>query len=144
MHGTIIHESITSVREYISSASFSLMMYIVESLLQSEMHATSGVTCGRAGGRVPPTFFTGKFLLTYREKRRKGKWRGKEGKFEREEVGNWKWNGGGKGMNMKRGPFFLLSLFETTEICLGLPNFTIYNFTKCTIFCWYQHNHHSH
>ena len=102
----------------------------------------------KAGGRVPPDIFTGKLLLTYWEKQghgRTGKWGGKEGKFEREEVEN----GRGKGMKMSKGFFFFLicfcvcflfcfvlfcfvfffclSLFETTEICFGstkMNNFT--------------------
>ena len=50
----------------------------------------SGVTGG--GGMLaecPLTFFTGKYLKkAARKKRKKGKWGGKEGKFEREEVEN--------------------------------------------------------
>ena len=40
------------------------------------------------GGILPPQFSPGNFTI-YQEKRDKeGKWRGKEGKFEREEVEN--------------------------------------------------------
>ena len=88
------------------------------------------------GGIVPPTFFTRKFYDLPRKKGQGGKWRGKEGKFEREEVENWKWKR--KGMKTSRGLLFIyffnylfiylfcLSLFETTEICVwGLPKWTI-------------------
>ena len=47
------------------------------------MLASSGVT-GRGGGRVPQTLLTGKFLVTYREKR---------GKIKRENGGEKKENG---------------------------------------------------
>ena len=76
-----------------------------------------------AGGRVPPGAFTWKIFLTYREKRDKEK---KGGKWRRKK-GRWKiWNGRGKGMKLSYMKlsrrlffFFCLSLFETTEICLG-------------------------
>ena len=47
--------------------------------------AVNGVTAGggEQGGIVPPTLLTGKFLLTFREKRGKGKKRSKE---KRENV----------------------------------------------------------
>ena len=67
-------------------------------------------------------FFTGEFLLTNQEKRGKEKGENGEGKLYKgtEENVNCK----GKVMKMSRGPFFFLlllflSLFETTEICLG-------------------------
>ena len=49
---------------------------------------TSGITA-RVGGRgaESPTLLTGKFLLTYREKRGKEKWRRKERKLKK---GGWK------------------------------------------------------
>ena len=57
------------------------------------------------GGIVPPTFFTRKFYDLPRKKGQGGKWRGKEGKFEREEVENWKWKR--KGMKTSRGLLFI-------------------------------------
>ena len=79
---------------------------------------TSGVTGGGQGGRVPPQrLLTGKFLLTYREKRGKEKggkgWklRRKGGKLETEA---------GKRQKKRWGPFFfffffLLFTFENDE-----------------------------
>ena len=101
----------------------------------------------QVGAYFPPQFSPGNFTI-YQEKRDKeGKWRGKEGKFEREEVENWKWKG--IGMKMSRGLLFIylfiyllflclfiylfcLSLFETTEVCLGSTNMD--SFTRKIIF----------
>ena len=64
----------------------------------------------------PLTFFTGKFLLTYQEKRgkeergKKGKWGGKEGNLKGKR---WKFeNERGKGIKMSRGLFILLFSFR--------------------------------
>ena len=72
----------------------------------------SGVTGGGGGGECPLTLLTGKFLLTYREKRskeKKGKWRRKEGKSKK---GRWKIeNGRGEKLEMRRWFFFFALQF---------------------------------
>ena len=81
----------------------------------------SGVTGG--GQDAPLTFFTRNFLLTYQVKRVKKERENREEKKENLKGKRLKIeNGRGKGMKMSRGLFCLfycLSLFETTEICLG-------------------------
>ena len=82
----------------------------------------------QAGGtECSLTFFTGKFLLTYREKRdKKGKIRGKEGKFEREEV------------KISRGPFFFFffffffacHFFKPLKFVWGLPKWAVFTGKK--------------
>ena len=72
----------------------------------------SGVYSRGSGGRMPQTLLTGKFLVTYREKR------GKETrKLRRKEVkskkGRWKIeNGSRKSYKMRRGPFSMLFTFQ--------------------------------
>ena len=73
------------------------------------------------GQNASQRLLTGKFLLTYQEKRgnkKKGKWSRKEGKLKK---GRWKIeNGRRKSYKMRRGSdlFFLcFSLFKVTEIC---------------------------
>ena len=87
----------------------------------------SGVTGGGQGGRVPPQrLLTGKFLLTYREKR--GKEKRERGENWVEKVENWKW----KQENVrKRGEdlfffFFCFSLLKTTKICFGSTKMGIF------------------
>ena len=76
----------------------------------------SGVTGRGRGGRVSPQrLLTGKFLLTYWEKRGK---ENRENGTEKKE--NWKW----KEESYKKREktfffFFCSSLFKTTEICFG-------------------------
>ena len=54
-------------------------------LFHKFVNATSGITGGGQGGRLTPlTFFTGKVLLTNREKRSKGKM---ENEGEKKEEG---------------------------------------------------------
>ena len=101
-----------------------------------EPASSSGVT-GVEGGvrRMPPSchFSPGNFCWSTgkRGARRKGKMERKEGKFEREQVENWKW----KGNNYENEQmtffffffffFFCFSLFETNEnLFLGLPKWT--------------------
>ena len=89
------------------------------------------------GQSSPLTFFTGKFLLTYWEKGAR-----KKGKMERKRRKIWKGGGGKLKTEGKRyeneqrtlffSSFFFLSLFETTENCLGLPKWAI--FTREIIF----------
>ena len=81
---------------------------------KATLQRSSGVTgSGRgAGGRVPPWHFSPGILadLPWKERQeRKEKWSGKEGKFKREGVNNWKWKG--KMYEMSRGPFFSLVTF---------------------------------
>ena len=81
--------------------------------------------------RVRVLLLTGKFLLTYWEKRdkeKKGKWSRREGKSK---TGKWKIeNGRRESYKTRRGFFFFfgLSLFKTTKICFGS--------TKMQIFYW--------
>ena len=71
-----------------------------------------------AGGQ---RLLTGKFLLTYREKKgkekiEKGEMEKKRRKIVKGKVKNWKWEG--KFQN-ERKELFCFSLFKTMEICFG-------------------------
>ena len=87
---------------------------------------------GGRGGRVPPQrLLTGKFLLTYREKR--GKEKRERGENWVEKVENWKW----KQENVrKRGEdlffffFFCFSLLKTTKIFFGSTKMWIFHREK--------------
>ena len=87
----------------------------------------SSVTAGGRGQSAPQTLLTGKFLLTYQEKRGKEKRENGEEKKENQkrEGGKLKW----KEENEERAegfppPFF--SLFKTTEICFGSTKMGIF------------------
>ena len=83
---------------------------------------TSGVTGGGRGHSAPQKVLTGKFLLTYREKRGKEK-KGKGWKMEKKrrniikgKMENWKWKKGkvrkwNERRKMRRRFFFFLFLF---------------------------------
>ena len=67
----------------------------------------SGVTArGSAGCPKPPTLFTGKFLLTYREKRGKEKRENREEKKENCKREGGKFNMEGESIKISRWPFF--------------------------------------
>ena len=75
------------------------------------MTSTQWRNGGGQGGRVLPDIFHWEIfagLLGKRGQGRKGKWGGKEEKFEREEVENWKWKGR-KGWKRVEGFFFFFS-----------------------------------
>ena len=77
----------------------------------------------QVGAYFPPQFSPGNFTI-YQEKRDKeGKWRGKEGKFEREEVENWKWKG--IGMKMSRGLLFIYLFIYLSIISLFIYLFIL-------------------
>ena len=82
---------------------------------------------GRGGQSAPQRLLTGKFLLTYREKR--GKEKRERGENWVEKVENWKW----KQENVrKRGDdlffffFFCFSLLKMTKICFGSTKMEIF------------------
>ena len=112
-------------------------------LIFRKVDPDSGVTKGERGGRVAHPW---KVQVEFLEGRGKGK-KGREGKEEREKRGkekmengkekNWNFKRGGWKPNNGRGKvwtwaedlfllFFFLSLFETTEICLGCTKMEIY------------------
>ena len=89
----------------------------------------SGVT-GRGQSAPPPRLLTGKFLLTYREKRGKEKWKRekmekKRRKIAKGKVENWKWK---EGKVTKWGEdlsffffFFYFPFSKWLKFVLGLP-----------------------
>ena len=94
-----------------------------------------------AGGSAPPPqrLLIGKFLLTYREKRGKGKrekggkWRRKEGKIVKGKAENWKWGRKSSKMSRPRGLFFSFfgfSLVKTTKMCFGSTKMEIFHRKK--------------
>ena len=97
----------------------------LKSNIFSGIHQTSGVTGGGQGGHsAPQRLLTGKFLLTYREKR--GKEKRERGENWVEKVENWKW----KQENVrKRGEdlffffffFFSFHFWKRRKFVLGLP-----------------------
>ena len=108
-------------------ASFTLNSF---SMIVSSANNSSGVTAGGRGAEgqsAPLTLLTGKFLLTYREKR--GKEKGKMGKKEGKSK-----KGRGKIENCTIWGFFcfcffwggLFSRFKTTEICFGSTKMGIF------------------
>ena len=93
--------------------------------------------CNRQGGgrgeaECPQRLLTGKFLLTYWEKKRQGK-KGKgvktiekkRRKIVKGKVENWKWKVENL-QNQEGGYFFLLSLFKTTKICFRCTKMDIF------------------
>ena len=82
---------------------------------------------GGRGGRVPPPrLLTGKFLLTYREKR--GKEKREKGRKLRRKGGKLGMEAG-KRQKKRWGPFFFFfcfSLLKTTKICFGSTKMGIF------------------
>ena len=93
--------------------------------------SSSGVTGG--GQSAPQRLLTGKFLLTYREKRgkekrEKGEMEKKRRKIVKRKVENWNWLE--ESCKMRRGLFVCLfvcfSLLKTTKICFGCTKMKIF------------------
>ena len=82
---------------------------------------------GRGAEFPPDTFHRETTVLTYREKRGKGKKEtGEENKeIEKGKVENLKMEGGRRELQNEERDFFF-SLFKTTEICLGSTKMEIF------------------
>ena len=95
----------------------------------------SGVTGGGGGGagdRIPPRLLTGKFLLTYREKRgkEKGEMEQKRRKIEKGKVIKWKWKEEKLQNEERTFFFFFFSLLKTTKICFESNKMGIFYWEK--------------
>ena len=98
--------------------------------------SSSGVTRLGAGGRVLPYFAE---LPGKEEQGRKGKWRGKEGKFEWEDVENWKWKGKIEKVCQWAEDHFIFWFFachflKPQKFVWGLPKWTIFILPGRSIF----------
>ena len=95
--------------------------------------SNSGITVGEGvWGECPLRFFTGKFLLTYWEKRgeeKKWKWRTKGGKLYK-----WRWkieNGRGKKYANEQRTFSAFHFLKQLKFVLGLPKWKFSTGKKC-------------